>query len=67
LLFVFIPIENHQIILVTGLNRVVFSIISFLIVFCFFKIESQNENLFQKGLSQMGVATYGIYLLHPIV
>jgi peptidoglycan/LPS O-acetylase OafA/YrhL len=67
LLFVFIPIENHQIFLVTGLNRVGFSIISFLIVFCFFKIESQNENLFQKGLSHMGVATYGIYLLHPIV
>lgn len=62
-----IPTGIDQISLVTGSNRLVFSILCMLIVFCFYKMNINKANMFTKLLEVFGLATYGVYLLHPIV
>lgn len=66
-LFVFIPVRGNQINLVTGVNRIIFTIIALGIVFAFYKIDLKLAKLIRIPLEQFGIATYGIYLLHPVV
>jgi exopolysaccharide production protein ExoZ len=67
IIFAIIPNDNGQIGIVSGFNRVYFSILSILIVFCFYNFKFKNSNVFTSILTSFGTATYGIYLLHPIV
>jgi peptidoglycan/LPS O-acetylase OafA/YrhL len=67
IIFAIIPYDNGQIGIVSGFNRVYFSILSILIVFCFYNLKFKNSNVFTSILTSFGTATYGIYLLHPIV
>jgi len=67
LLFVFYPVSGDQINLVTGINRMVFTLSCFLITFSFYKINIKFPGIIDKPLSLLGEASYSIYLLHPIV
>lgn len=66
-IFFFYPVSGDQINIVTGVNRVVLSLISLAIVFAFYKCPPTLPNFIGDKLEQLGIATYGIYLLHPIV
>lgn len=61
------PASGDQIYIVTGLNSVLISFISICLVFAFYKINFSLPKIFSIPLEQFGIATYGIYLLHPIV
>jgi exopolysaccharide production protein ExoZ len=66
-LFCFLPFDGDQVVLVTGIGRFVFVILSFVIVFCFYKLNIQINFFARKILEKFGLATYGVYLFHPIV
>jgi exopolysaccharide production protein ExoZ len=64
LLFIFIPTEGN---LVTGLEKIIFSIVIF--GFCLFAAFWGNvkENYLTRILKYFGDISYSIYLFHPIV
>lgn len=66
-ILVFMPVSGNQINLVTGLNRIVFSVFALLLVIAFYKNTYSLPTLLQRFLRILGESTYGIYLLHPIV
>jgi exopolysaccharide production protein ExoZ len=63
--FLFFPVSGDQINIVTGYNRLVFSIICIFLVFFFWKIDFRLPAIFEKPLASFGIATYSVYLLHP--
>ncbi|MBU1241357.1 acyltransferase, partial [Myxococcota bacterium] len=65
--FIFYPISGDQIFMVTGVGRVVFSVLSVIIVYGFYKMPFEFNNVLGKALSHLGTITYGVYLLHPLV
>jgi exopolysaccharide production protein ExoZ len=65
--FFFFPSSGDQINIVTGVNRVAMSLISAVVVLVFYKCPPILPKLVGDKLEQLGIATYGIYLLHPIV
>lgn len=64
--FALIPFEN-QILITTNWERIVYCTLSAIIVFLFYKIEIKRVSYWGFLLEKLGIATYGIYLLHPIV
>lgn len=66
-IFIFWPAQGDQIDLVSGTNRIIFSLSCLLISLAFFKIEINIPTIIQKSLSMLGEASYSVYLLHPIV
>jgi peptidoglycan/LPS O-acetylase OafA/YrhL len=64
--FVFYPLTGNQIYLAVGLPRLVFSVISVVTVYAFWKLPNVLPGTIGDKLEQLGMATYGIYLLHPI-
>lgn len=67
LLFCFLPFEGNQITIVSGIGRIVFVSISFLIVLCFYKMKITLPDIMSNSLETFGIATYGVYLLHPVI
>lgn len=67
ILFSFLPVKDDLINVVVGLNRLIFVFLSFLIVLCFYKMEVKLPKVFSSSLETLGIATYGVYLLHPVV
>lgn len=67
LLFSFLPVKDDLINVVVGINRLVFVFLSFVIVFCFYKMEIKLPKILGDSLENLGIATYGVYILHPIV
>jgi peptidoglycan/LPS O-acetylase OafA/YrhL len=67
LLFSFLPTKDDLIDVVVGFNRLIFVFLSFVIVFCFYKMEIKLPKLLSRSLETLGIATYGVYLLHPVV
>ena len=65
--FVIMPVHGDQINLITGINRVFFSIISCIIVFSFWKLNIKIPDFLRILLKSIGEATYSVYLLHPII
>ena len=61
------PVSGDQILIVTGLNRFVFSAAAVLLVLSFYKLELDLPRALATPLTQLGLATYGVYLLHPLV
>jgi exopolysaccharide production protein ExoZ len=53
--------------IVTGPGRVAFVLISFVIVLCFYKLKPGLPRLISRPLETFGIATYGVYLIHPVV
>lgn len=66
-LFVFIPVQNDTINLVTGINRLLFTVSCLLICFGFYKLTLKLPIVIHKPLTLLGEASYSVYLLHPIV
>lgn len=66
-IFCLYPIDGDQIVLVTGIGRIVFVMISFLIVLCFYKLQINLPSFLTKPLELFGLATYGVYILHPVI
>ena len=68
LLFCLFPVTGDLINTVSGNNRVLLSLICIIIVIGVYKIEIMNpQNIVGKLFELFGMATYGIYLLHPVV
>lgn len=66
-LFCLLPFDGNQISILTGMGRVIFVFLSFIIVLCFYKLEINLPIFFSNTLETLGIATYGIYLIHPII
>ena len=67
IIFFLYPTSGDQINLVTGFNRVAMSIISAAIVLAFYKCAPVLPKFIGDKFEKLGIATYGVYLLHPIV
>ncbi|WP_336932385.1 acyltransferase [Acinetobacter bereziniae] len=67
LILCFYPVSGDQINIVTGVNDIIFSIASIILVLGFYKLDVNLPSWFSKPLANFGEATYGIYLLHPVV
>lgn len=66
-LFFILPFHGDQIVLVTGIGRIVFSLLSLLIVIGFYKLKFNVGKSIGILLENLGLATYGIYLIHPFI
>jgi len=68
-IFMFYPVDGDKIAIVTGVNRVVFLFASIILVISFYKFSSYNiiPKSIQYPLEQLGIATYGVYLFHPVL
>ena len=66
-LFCFLPYEGNQMSIVTGHGRIVFVLLSSIIVLCFYKLKVNLPGFLSNILETFGIATYGVYLVHPIV
>lgn len=67
ILFCLLPFSGDQIAIVTGTGRICFVVLSFLIVLSFYKMEFSFTSSLTKPLSLLGAATYGVYLIHPVI
>ncbi len=67
LLFIFYPAEGNVIQLVTGVNRLVFTLCCFMVCIGFYKLTLQFPAFIHKPLTLLGEASYSLYLLHPLV
>jgi len=67
--FMFYPVAGDQIAITTGFNRILFLLASISLVCAFYRFSQYSlvPRIIQYPLEQFGIATYGVYLLHPIV
>jgi peptidoglycan/LPS O-acetylase OafA/YrhL len=65
--FAFFPAHGDLVVLVTGINRLIFCVASMLVVLSFYKLDVRLPGWMSSCLTTLGAATYGVYLLHPIV
>lgn len=61
------PANGDLIATVTGFNRIAFFVITVTFVLSVYKLTVSPHRLITGSLTTFGFATYGIYLLHPIV
>lgn len=61
------PVSGDRIGLVTGLNRLLFSFGTIFVVWLFYSSRVKVPKLIGIPLSVLGMATYGVYLIHPVV
>lgn len=65
--FLLFPTGTNVSELVTGVNRLFFTLSITLICISFYKSEQQLHPFLHKPLSVLGEASYSVYLLHPLV
>ncbi len=67
--FVIYPVSGDRIMLIEGFTRVVFVLLSFMVVIWFFKepLFLLGRNLISRFFSFLGETSYSIYLIHPII
>ena len=69
--FIFYPVpalaNGERINLVTGINRMVFVVICYIICFCCFHQNQILTAFIDKPLVLLGEISYSVYLLHPLV
>lgn len=63
----FYPADGNQIEIVTGSNRIVFTLLSALLVIGFYKFNLSLPYSISYPLEKLGLVTYGVYILHPII
>ncbi|MDC5598006.1 acyltransferase, partial [Acinetobacter baumannii] len=61
------PVSGDQIMLVTGINDVIFSLASVALTLGFYKLAVALPEWITKPFANLGEATYGVYLLHPVI
>jgi peptidoglycan/LPS O-acetylase OafA/YrhL len=64
---IYYPVAGDRITLVTGINRIIFSLGSVFVVWLFYSSRVKLPKVATLPLSVLGLATYGIYLIHPVV
>lgn len=64
---IFYPVSGDQINIVSDFNRIIFALFSILLTLGFYKLEVSLPGWFSKPFANLGEATYGVYLLHPVV
>lgn len=67
LVFFIIPAQGDRIGIVTGINRLLFSLISIIIVFFFWKFSQTISPKINEIFSGLGASSYPVYLLHSLV
>lgn len=67
LAFFIIPAQGDRIVIVTGTNRLLFSLISMVTVFLFWKVGQTVYPKVNKLFSELGASSYPVYLLHSFV
>lgn len=67
LAFTFYPVHGDVINLATGFTRLVYTLLSAVIVLCAFKFSFALPSFIGKPLHKLGEISYGLYLLHPLV
>jgi exopolysaccharide production protein ExoZ len=67
LAFIFLPFSGDPITIVTNAGRVLFVILCSIIVYSFYKLDIKLLAFLSSSFEKLGLATYGIYILHPIV
>lgn len=67
LAFIFLPFSGDPIIIVTNAGRILFVILCLIIVYAFYKLDIKLPAFLSSFFEKLGLATYGIYILHPIV
>jgi len=67
LIFMFYPAIGDRIMLVTGWARVAFTIACMLMIISLFRLTIKLPETFHNMFTKVAQASYGIYLLHPIV
>ena len=65
--FVFYPVAGTRMELVTGINRMVFTLCCIVVTISFFKTTIRLPEMVHRPLVLLGEASYSVYLLHPIV
>ncbi|MCO4292920.1 acyltransferase [Solitalea sp. MAHUQ-68] len=65
--FAFFPVYGDAGKIVMGYNRLLFSLLCWLICVCFYKLSINIPRWIDKPLSLLGEASYSLYLLHPII
>lgn len=64
----FYPLSgNNQSVIIAGSMRIWFSAASIALVFFIYKLNIEKVGFIGRFFEQIGVATYGIYLIHPIM
>jgi peptidoglycan/LPS O-acetylase OafA/YrhL len=67
IVFLGVAVRGDLVLVVTGWPRVAFCCASILVVLGFYKLQIALPSLVSRPLAALGVATYGVYLLHPLV
>ncbi len=67
MVFLRVAVAGDLILVVTGWPRIAFCCASILVVLGFYKLQIALPSLLSRPLAALGVATYGVYLLHPLV
>ena len=67
--FIWFPVAGDQVSIVTGVNRILFVAAAILMVISFYKYSAYDRvpKVLLVPLEQFGIATYGVYLFHPLV
>lgn len=67
LAFIFYPVYGDGVNLITGKERITFTLLCFTICLGFYKLSIKLPIIIHKPLTLLGEMSYSIYLLHPIV
>lgn len=67
LIYAFYPVDVDQIYIATDYNRIIFALAAVAMTLGFYKLSINLPQVIAKPFSNLGEATYGIYLLHPII
>ena len=65
-LFLF-EVDGNQINIVSGYNRLIFSLVSFMVTIAFLMLDTKVPKFIDVVLLKLGHISYSLYLLHPIV
>lgn len=65
-LFTIIQIEEGSIHLITGLNRIVLSLITIFVCYLFYSFHQEVPKYIDKSLSFLGEVSYSLYMIHPL-
>lgn len=65
---IYYPIIGEPVVLVTGVTRLFFALVTIIICYCFYVYPFNFlPSIVKKGLLYLGETSYSIYLLHPLV
>jgi exopolysaccharide production protein ExoZ len=66
LVFILYPVKDDSIYLISGFNRLAFTIMCFSLCFAFYKTDFRLPGLADKAFTVLGEISYSVYLAHPI-